>query len=426
MISFYDDLSFISYDKYEVLNTSNFPHHHDVVTDSVIDSVTSSVPNSLDIHGSFDENETHSIRTHTLGSCTYKNNLPAAAAFDTIHDNNNSISSLEKAIEQHKHTANIIQQPQKRRRSYFHTSSSPHKPHFNNNNNDNIITSTDIHKENIDTNNYNNSNSNSNSMVNYSTINNNNPWTEQGPHDHDGGRLSPQMVKTVIDLSMKKNDATLSNLWGGIEFPPDKPRDAAGRRKEKGEQPSCCFDDDHASEMAKLDALMEEKVNKLVSGIDTDNDSEEDQYCPPSDDNDGRHCDSGNVDDVNEEEYDDDDESSSIASSSSDDIFEFFDDMSMLTNEDSIEDDDGDYIILEIFEVTEDTKDEELQDVRVSVFSLVQGDLVQDHRHEQEQEQDAMDDYIEGDKVKLSEALKDSVLLDFLVGFCSNDELRLM
>jgi len=275
-------------------------------------------------------------------------------------------------------------------------------------------------------------NNDEDNMVRFSAINDDPWWKEQEPHDdHDDADMSPQMIRTTTDLAISKNVDIPSNLQGEFElFPKPDEIDVAIERRDEKEETNCL------DQIDKARASREAKAKLLVSDIDA-KDNTEDHY-PPSDcAHKGCHFDDSQVDN---EEDDDDGDNSSIASSSSSAVFEFFDDVSMLTDMDSIGDEDDKdndnddfHINMHSFEdiplLTEDIGKRRGKEGYTIVYSLGQGDFFEDHHYKEEE--DSMEDFIiEGEK-NICKALKDHILLDFLVGFCyeegfsPKDQLRL-
>ena len=130
-----------------------------------------------------------------------------------------------------------------------------------------------------------------------------------------------------------------------------------------------------------------------------------------------------------------DDDNSTIVSSSSSAVFELFDDVSMLTNEDSILDDD----IVDGFDIELQTFDDislltdgtgEGNDAPAMIYSFEQFGFLESHLLK-EQRDDIEDSFITSERI-IYTGLKDHNVLDFLSGvnyeegFSPSDELRLV
>ena len=228
----------------------------------------------------------------------------------------------------------------------------------------------------------------------------NNPWKKDLYHEDSGRLFSTEMVRP-------KND-----LWGGtVNLVVVVDDSFSGSRDEKDGEPHFFVKSkENSSEFDRLlDSLMESNVNKLVCD-DEHTCSEEDHDYYDNHDSDYVH----NSYDDDEEE----DESLSFATSSGA-IFETSDDVSVLTDKTIVaghsatEPDDIFETFDDISVLTEDSF------LLVLLSSMRQGEMV-NHNEDEGTKEDA--DVI--NENKLSEALQDSRLLEFLVGFCSQTQLE--
>jgi len=482
MVSILDDSLLVSSNKQGVESNWDFSRPKYVV----ITSVSTSVSKSFDIlrtggGGNDNEKETLTFRART-NSCTSKPTTVDTAdntshKEDKNNNNINIISSFEAPENQHgseerKTTKAIIAQETrttKQQRSSFrrHSLDSRH----NNNSIIVIACSTQNKNDTIDKNTIiaSNNNDDDGNMMRLSTINDNPWWKEQEPCDDRDGTddLSPQMIRTTTDLEANKNNIDIiipSDVHRQEEIGVELENE---RRDEKEEK--ICFLFENAKtfleQIYKVKVSRQDKASNKVfisdHDIDTTKDSTEDDSAPSDcdhnsyhlndsevddgdeeDDSDGDEEDDGDDDDGDDDDGDDDgDDSSSNASSSSSSVFEFFDDMSILTNEDSTgSDDDGKdttitnnnndfHVDLRTFEDTpllpEDIGKTEGKDLHFMVYSFTKGDdLCEDHRSIE-------DLIIAGEKNSCKALDKDHVPPDFLVGFCyedgfsSKDELRM-
>lgn len=412
MISFLDDPSYTLCINNEVISNVDFA--------SSQNAVIRSVPNSVDIPCTplLGENK-EKTKTHSSNR-TYSHNLqptPSSAMIDNLHDSDSSISSFEaQSIVNFNFTQNI--------HSFL---PSPDKLHFEHNNNDNrnrnniTASYTQDNSKNITT----KENNKNSSMMCYSTIINDNPWwKEQEPCKVPWWKEQEPCKDHYVVPSPLQQDET--------------PFSTAERRDEWEEKTSSSVDHDQedGNESSRLKHL-----SIIQEGLEGSSDgSGGENHCIPRGYNDdGHRFDSDNVgkdrekDDYdNDEGVDDDDEdddSSSIISSSSSAVFELFEDVSVLTDESSVDEEDKEGFHYFIFEASEDasllteaTKDDIEIDFHVMIFSLVESDMAEDRHHQQQEEVIGGRIMIDGDnKPKVSNASKDLALLDFFVGVCSED-----
>mmetsp|Transcript_29798 Transcript_29798/g.63801 ORF Transcript_29798/g.63801 Transcript_29798/m.63801 type:complete len:431 (+) Transcript_29798:250-1542(+) len=420
---------FISCDKFDITNSSDFLRaQHGVITTVV----TTVLKPFYSHHENGKQTDRPSIRTKT---CTYKQTMIAAVA-----NGDGLIPSMEhKETQKHNCVVNIFRQLQTKHGNSFphrlHSANTTHSDTLNNDRNSNLASTATRHKDqskNIIV-----------IMVHFSRINDNPWWKEQERcKDHDGGELSPQMIKTTMDLAMSKNNDIPSNHREGFDLvpKPDKNLVPEEGREEKEEKNFFLFDgmDLFQEEMKMVHALREAETKKLVSGEDTKL-TAEDNTNPGDYTNIVRHFDGSKIETVDSEEINaDGDDFSTIASSSSPAYFELFEDVSILTNEDSIDDfDDGDDDCdgdlrfnldnpEDISLSSEGAVHSEGKDFYIIVYSLTQIKLGRGA-----EEHDNTKHYVVEEDNKVSDALNDNILLDFLVGICCDDgfspedELRL-
>ena len=248
-------------------------------------------------------------------------------------------------------------------------------------------------------------------MVRFSMMNDNESGTDQ-----DDADLSPQMIKTTTDLSTNKNNDIPSDLQEEIElFPkPDNTSSMIEKRDEKDEKTHFVFEDLNLflEQVNEVHRSRENEAEGFIFGIDV-KDCTEDH-------------------DVASECPSDEDDNSSISSSSSSAVFEFFDDVSILTDEDSIDasdDEDSDELSDILMSLsTGGIRTQVGKDVHAMVFSLTQGGLFENHHVKEKQY--SLEDLAISEEMNVCKALKDHISHDSLVGFYEDgfspmDELRL-
>jgi len=355
-------------------------------------------------------------------TCSYAHNLepiPSFDMFDTLRNSDSSISSFEA--------------PSSEKRYFAHNINSPHKLNFENSRNKSTASSSQVYNKNITA----NSNSKS-AMMCYPTIINDNPWwkEQESCKDHHTVPVPVQEGENPF-VAAERRDEREGNVSSSVDY---------------------YYSQDNDNDSSRMKPLSLTQESLFTNGHGSDG---EDRYIPRGYNDDGPRFDIGNIgkgqkdyDDNginsnNEDKADEDNDSSSIISSSSSAVFEFFEDVSMMTDEyasvmtdelslgeDDVfmneyeEDDDEDEDCLRycIFEISDDaslltggTKGDQEKDADVEVYSLLENDIWEDHRHQQQEEViDGSTMIDEESKAKISMASKDQVLLDFLVGFCSD------
>ena len=341
------------------------------------------------------------------------------AMFVSVHMSDRIILTLgARRLEEHKTIVPIGPKAQTghyRYRPYFH-----HNPHENTT----ITTFTDNRDNKDDIEIVITSNNNKAKMVHFAIINDDaggegedEPWTDQDVAD-----LSPQMIKTTTNFTTSKNHSDITSCFreGFGLFPqPNKTFSVIERRQEK-EMTWFMFGNPNAF-LDQMGKTIEGNENKLVSDtIDT-------KDCTEEQDTTG-DCARNGVS-VDDDRGGNEDDCSSIVSSSSSAVFEFFDDLSMLTKEDSIcgdYDDDESNVHLHIFEdislLTDDIAEE--NNAPVMVFSFAQFCY--------EEKAYSMEEFFPTGEKIVYKASKDHILLlDALSGvesengFSPSDELRL-
>lgn len=364
----------------------------------------------------------HSGNSDRNQTCSYSHSLETISSFDmfdTLHNSDSSISSFEA--------------PSIEKRYFAHNINSPHKLHFENNITRNEITpsSTQVYNNNIT------SNNNKSAMMCYPTIINDNPWWEEQESckDHHAVPVPVQEGETPV-VAAEWRDEREGDVSSSVNYGQDNDNDSSRMNPLSLTQESL-FTNVHGS--GEEDRYISRGYNDDGPRFDIDNAGK------------GRekdYCDNG-INSNDEDKADEDDDNSSIISSSSSAVFEFFEDVSMMTDEyasvmsdesslgeddvfmneyDDEEEEDEDCIRYCIFEISDDasllieaTKDDKEKDDDVELFSPLENDMWEDHRHQQQEEVIEGSTMIdEESKTKISMASKDQVLLDFLFGFCSD------
>lgn len=241
-------------------------------------------------------------------------------------------------------------------------------------------------------------------------------------------------------IQPKSKLATVDKLQALLELEisskPDKIFVATMQRFDQEEETSTSFAFEHKQQF--LDQLHKRnllKVQKLISDINAKDDTE-DHYGITDYDRNG--CDFDDIRVKKEDVYSGD--NSSIASSSSSAVYAFFDDVSFLTNEQSVCSNDDtvefdfdrdNFDDMTLF--TDDIENKSSDDTLVMVSSS--DGLSQDHQNKEEQhnkeEQDSVDGFVIVGENNISNETKKQILHDFIVefsieeGFSPTDQLRL-
>jgi hypothetical protein len=270
-------------------------------------------------------------------------------------------------------------------------------------------------------------------IVDFSILQDNPCWVEPETfNDRNNTNLSPQIMQQKTKLATVKNINILQALQEEFEMfsKPGKTCVTMMQRFDNEEKASTYFAFEHKKLL--LDQLHKRnllKVQKLISNINA-KDSTED-HCGLTDyARNGCDFDDSRVN--KEDVYDGD--NSSIASSSSSAFYAFFDDVSFLTNEQSVRGNDDTVEFdfdLDTFDdmtlFTDNIENKSSDDIHVMVCSL--DGLSQDHHNEEEQ--GSVDGFVIVGENIISKEAKKQILHDFVVGFSieegfsPNDELRL-
>lgn len=279
-------------------------------------------------------------------------------------------------------------------------------------------------------------------MMRFSEIIDNPCWREREPNDVQNGDWSPQLVKNTADFRTNRSIDSLSNLQGDFDFFPElKMTVDVNEECNENENSNLFLFENVEAVLEQTDKAKASKANNATFFKNSITDSNASIDCNKGKCNlHGKHF-------YNEIE-DNNGYNSSIASSSSSAIYELFDDVSILTNEDSLNDfydkdnadgkgaNTGNFLInLRTFEDMSLLTDDILKgkgqgkNTHAMVCSLSKDDLFQNHY--KEEEKNSFEEYILQEGKNICNEFNDRNPLNsyngfrYEEGFSPDDELRL-